>query len=102
MIGSYNSAPGYFVENPSLKDMRPKLVNPAAYAALGAGVAEEDIIKVFQPDASYIPALQLHMDIVKLLGITAMSVGFGYNYAMRGEFDAAKDKMTTFGGIALN
>ena len=101
-VGSYNSAPWCFVEDPSPEDMKPKLVNPAAYAALGDDISEEDVSKVFEPDISFIFAPQLHADIAGLLGLSMMSVGFGYRYAVQGDFAAAKDKMVAFGGAVLN
>lgn len=78
---------------------KPEQVKPVrgvlrrAHGALG-------LLRFIQIDVAYVVEIQRHLDLAKLLGLPAASVGLGYSYVARGELAEgmqAENLLRTFG-----
>jgi hypothetical protein len=83
-VAEYNSCPGYFASDPTPEQLRPRLSNVEALANLGS-VPPDDLREALMEEDAF--ALDLHGRIVEALSLPEYSVGFGYRYAQKGEFD---------------
>jgi hypothetical protein len=79
-----NTRPGYFAD----EDRPPVVEGVEALAWLADGVAAGDIADLLTRD--HVFAVDAHGELARLLGLPAISVGFGYDRYRRDEFEVAE------------
>ncbi|MEJ2030491.1 MAG: hypothetical protein P8X66_11660, partial [Maritimibacter sp.] len=82
-VAVFNSCPGAYAEAPSEEEMKPQLRGLDRFAALNAGCNPGALETTFLTP-SYM-AVDLHADLVRLLGLPDYSIGIGARYLARGE-----------------
>lgn len=91
-VAHYNSNPDYFSGE---GDGLPVLQGEAKFAQVAKDVSVDDVKSLLTPEdgEEFVFAIDLHYDIVKLLGLPSFSVGAGHDYVIAGRVEGTWKKL---------